>query len=178
MQPSGQSTVAVVFDTAGQAESAIDELRHAGFRQDQIGILTPGGQVKEASTPTERTEEEAAGGAATGAIAGGAVGAAVGALAVALIPGIGPILAGGIFTGILLGGAAGAAAGSYAGPFIALGFSKDEEQHYKNELKQGRTVVTVHAEDRVAEVLSILRSHAGHNGNTPLHVTAGEGRAR
>src|SRR5262249_50089358 len=124
------SFVAVVFDVPGQAETAIDELRHAGFRLDQIGILAPGGQVHEAVTPIEEREEEAAMGAAIGAVAGGAAGTALGALAVALIPGIGPVLTGGIFTGILLGGAAGAAAGSYAGPFIALGFSDLDADHY------------------------------------------------
>jgi uncharacterized membrane protein len=172
MAANGHSTVAVVFETAGQAESAIDELRHAGFRQNQIGILTPSGRVEEAETPIERTEEEAATGAARGAVAGGAVGAAAGALAGALIPGIGPILAGGIFTGILLGGAAGAAAGSYAGPFVALGFSEEDARHYGNELKEGRTIVSVRAEDRATEALSILRSHGGHNGNTALHAEA------
>jgi hypothetical protein len=176
MPSNGHSFVAVVFDVPGQAESAIDELRHAGFRQDQIGILAPGGHVEEAVTPTEEREEEAAQGAATGAIAGGAIGAAAGALAVALIPGIGPVLTGGIFTGILLGSAAGAAAGSYAGPFIALGFSHADADHYGNELKDGRTVVTVRADDRVAEALSILHSHGGHNGNTPIHVAASSGQ--
>ncbi len=172
MAANRHSFVAVVFDVPGQAETAIDELRHAGFRHDQIGILAPGGQVHEAVTPTEEREEDAALGAATGAIAGGAVGAAVGALAVALIPGIGPVLTGGIFTGILLGSAAGAAAGSYAGPFIALGFSEHDANHYGNELKEGRTVVTVRADDRVAEALSILHTHGGHNGNTPIYTTA------
>ncbi len=164
MRLKDQTALAVVFDVPGQAETAIDELRHAGFRQDQIGILTPSGQVEEADTPIERTEEEAAHGAATGAIAGGAAGAAVGALAAALIPGIGPVLVGGMVTGLLLGGAAGAAAGSYAGPFIALGFSKDEAHHYGKELKEGRTIVVVRAGDRMAEALSILHSHGGHNG--------------
>jgi hypothetical protein len=172
MASNRHSFVAVVFDVPGQAETAIDELRHAGFRQEEIGILAPGGQVHEAVTPIEKREEDAAQGAARGAIAGGAVGAAAGALAGALIPGIGPILAGGIFTGILLGGAAGAAAGSYAGPFIALGFSEHDADHYGNELKEGRTVVTVRADDRVAEALSILHSHGGHNGNTPIDTMA------
>jgi hypothetical protein len=168
-----QTAVAVVFDTPGQAESAIDELHHDGFRLDQIGVLTLNGQVESPMTPIEKTEEVAAGGAAKGALTGAGLGAAAGALAGALIPGIGPVLAGGIFTTILLGGAAGAAVGSYAGPFIALGFSEDEAQHYANQLKAGRTVVSVRAGDRAAEALSILHAHGGHNGNASAQVAAG-----
>ncbi len=63
-----RSLVTAVFDTRGKAESAIDNLRHAGFRHDQIGILTPGGHVAEATTSTEKTEEKAATGAVTGAV--------------------------------------------------------------------------------------------------------------
>ena len=52
-----RSLVAAVFDNRGKAESAIDNLWHAGFRHDQIGILTPGRGVTEATTATEKTEE-------------------------------------------------------------------------------------------------------------------------
>jgi hypothetical protein len=169
-----QSTmVTAVFDDRGKAESAIDNLWHAGFRHDQIGILTPGGSVAEATTATEKTEENAAEGAVTGAAAGGAIGAVAGALATALIPGVGPVLAGGILTGLVLGGAAGAAAGSYLGPFVALGFSEDEAQQYQSELKAGRTIVTVRAEDRAADAVTILRSHGGRTADTSRHGATG-----
>jgi hypothetical protein len=156
------STVVTVFDTRGQAEAAIDELHHARFAHEQIGIVSPGGRVADARTPTERVEDKAANGAVSGAITGGAVGAVAGALAVGLIPGIGPAVAGGILTGIILGGATGAAAGSYLGPFIALGLSEDELRHVQCELKAGRTIVAVKAEERVAEATTILHSHGGY----------------
>ncbi len=81
-----RSLVAAVFDARGQAESAIDNLWHAGFRHDQIGIVTPGGRVAEATTSTEKTEENAAEGAVAGAATGGAIGAVAGALAPHKVP--------------------------------------------------------------------------------------------
>ena len=168
-----ETMVTAVFDNRGQAESAIDNLWHAGFRHDQVGILMPGGQVAEATTATEETEENAAGGAVTGAATGGAIGAVAGALATAFIPGVGPVLAGGILTGLVLGGAAGAAAGSYLGPFVAMGFSKDDAQRYHGELKAGRTIVTVQAEDRAADAVAILRSHGGRTADTARHDATG-----
>jgi hypothetical protein len=165
--------VTAVFVDRGKAESAIDNLWHAGFRHDQVGVLMPGGHVAEATTATEQTEENAAGGAVTGAATGGVLGAVAGALATAFIPGVGPVLAGGILAGAVLGGAAGAAAGSYLGPFVALGFSKDEADHYHNELKAGRTIVIVWTEDRAADAVTILRSHGGRTANTSRHGATG-----
>jgi hypothetical protein len=167
------SLVAAVFGNRGKAESAIDNLWHAGFRHDQIGILMPGGQLAPATTATEKTEENAAGGAVTGAAAGGAIGAVIGALVAAIIPGVGPVLAGGILAGLVFGGAAGAAVGSYLGPFVALGFSEDEARRYHDELKAGRTVVIVRAEDRAADAVTILRSHGGKTTDTSVHGAVG-----
>jgi len=62
--------VTAIFADRGKAESAIDNLWHAGFRHDQIGILMPGGRVAEATTSTEKNEETAAQGAVAGAAAG------------------------------------------------------------------------------------------------------------
>lgn len=168
-----RSLVAAVFETRGQAESAIDNLWHAGFRHDQVGIVTPGGRVAEATTATEKTEENAAEGAVAGAATGGAIGLVAGALASALIPGVGPVLTGGILTGALLGGAAGAAAGSYLGPFLAMGFSEDEARFYHSELKAGRTVLMVRAEDRADDALAILRSHGARTASTCDHGATG-----
>ena len=57
-------TAAATFETRDQGERAVDRLRQAGFRDDQIGILT---QQHDASSP-------AAAGAAAGAVAGAGIG--------------------------------------------------------------------------------------------------------
>src|SRR5437588_10571846 len=100
-----RSTVAAVFEDRRHAEAAIDELWHAGFRHDQVGVLMPGGNVKEATTSTEKIEDNASSGAVTGAVTGGVVGSVAGALVVGLVPGIGPVLAGGMLTGVIVGAA-------------------------------------------------------------------------
>jgi hypothetical protein len=167
------STLVAVFDTRGQAESAIDELWHAGFPHEQIGIAMPGGRVTEATTATERSEETAAEGAVAGSVVGGALGAIVGGLVAGLVPGIGPVVAGGILTGVVLGGAAGAAAGSYGGPFLALGLSDEEGKQVGQHLAAGRTVVVVRAGDRSDEAFQVLRSHGGRIGREPELVQSG-----
>src|SRR5579885_2798240 len=157
-------TVAGVFPTRGQAEAAIDELLHAGFTQDQIGYVTPGGQVTAAVTPTARREEDAAEGAVAGTVVGGAVGARAGALVVAPIPGAGPLLAGGLLIGALGGAAAGAAVGSWVGPFVALELSDADARQYDADVRAGRTVVVVRAGDRRELAEHILRGHGAVRG--------------
>lgn len=63
METTGRSTVVAVFETRAQAEAAIDDLWHAGFAHDQIGLAGPGESVNEAHTVTGKVEKEAADGA-------------------------------------------------------------------------------------------------------------------
>jgi hypothetical protein len=154
-------TILGIFPTRAQAESAIDHLWHAGFTKEQVGSVMPGGEIREATTATEPVEERAANGAVGGAIAGGALGAVAGAAVATLIPGAGPVLAGGLLAAIGTGAAAGAAVGAYAGPFIALGFSKEEAETYGRHVETGSTVVAVRAEGREDEAFLILKSHGG-----------------
>jgi hypothetical protein len=160
--------LAAAFDTRGRAESAIDELSHEGFRQDQIGVVVPGqGVTRAEETPTGRLEKAGAEGAAVGAATGGTLGGLIGGLVIALLPGIGQVLTGGFLAGIVLSAAAGAAAGSYLGPFVALGFSEQEVSFYDKELRGGRTIVVVKAGDRREQALNILRRHGGEQAPVP-----------
>jgi hypothetical protein len=161
MATTDRPTVVGVFQDRGWAERAIDELEHAGFTDKEIGIVSPGGKVVPAVTPTGVLEENAGDGAVRGAISGGVIGGVAGAVATGLIPGIGPVIAGGLLLGILGGAAAGAALGTFLGPFIALGFTEDEARHYQREFAAGRTILVVRAGDRAAEVRDILRRFEG-----------------
>jgi hypothetical protein len=147
------TVVVAVFERRAQADGAIDELWHAGFAKEQIGLAAPGEPTRQASTATEALEETAASGAAAGAVTGSALGGVLGTLAVAAIPGLGPVLVGG-----LLGMAAGAALGSFAGPFVALGLSDETVKRYHADLAGGRSIVVLHT-DRPEEALTILRGH-------------------
>lgn len=150
--------VVAVFATRVQAEGAIDELWHAGFAKEHIGLATHGQPFRQGTTAEEGTEETAADGAAAGALAGSTLGALAGAAVAMFIPGVGPVVGGGLLIGIVTGATAGAALGSFAGPFVAMGMSNDVIQRYEADFRAGRSVVLVRS-DRPEEALAILNSH-------------------
>ena len=112
-----------VFESRGDAERAVNQLRSLGIPQDRIGLIDAGlaaGNGR-AGVPVTDTEEPGMG-RAMGAAVGGAMGAAGGAtlgLAVATlaIPGVGPVIAFGMLGAALLG-TLGAAAGAAVGDAI------------------------------------------------------------
>jgi len=162
MKASKYPRIWATFQRRGQAEAAIDELRHAGFTPEQVGWAVPGEGVRQARTPAGKVEDAAGKGALVGSAAGGALGAVGGALISVLFPGIGPVLTGGILTAIAGSIAAGAAGGAYLGPFVAMGLSQENASRYARALKEGRTLVAVQASDRSSEVTTTLRTHGGN----------------
>jgi hypothetical protein len=148
--------VVAVFQDRSSADSAIDELWHAGFPREHIGILVPGEGMSPAHTAMEPLEDKAAAGTTKGAVAGGVAGAVAGAMAVSLVPGMGPVLA-----GVALGAAAGAALGTFAGPFVALGLSEEEAHRLEHEHGGGKTIVVVRTDEQPERVVEILHSHGG-----------------
>jgi len=146
------TAVITTFADRREVDCYVEELRQAGFREEEIGVISPEGAGAET-----RVEE----GAAVGAVAGGTVGAVAGALATGIIPGVGPIIATGLLAGLLGGAAAGAAAGSVLGALIGLGIPETEARRYEEEFLAGRTLVVVQAIGRGAEALAILHRCAG-----------------
>lgn len=158
------STAVGVFNDPAQAQQATHALVKAGFRDDQIGVLShdkgaPGG-VKAKGTKGEHAAEGAALGAATGAGVGAlwALGIAAGVL-----PVIGPVIAGGLLASVLASAAGGAAIAGLAGALVGLGIPEEEARYYDGEFKAGRTIVTVKAEGRYDEAWSILHQHGAYN---------------
>jgi hypothetical protein len=164
-------TVAVigVFPNAAAAKLAIDDLYYAGFRQDQVGVVSRDETLKEAETSTTAVEKSATTGAVAGTVTGAALGAAAGLMAAVLIPGFGTIITGGVLTGILGAAALGAAGGNLIGPFIAMGLSEEKAEEYDREFRAGRTVLMVSPEGRDQEAVDIL------NGRGALRVSVLEG---
>ncbi len=70
MTTTGRSTVVGVFEDRAAAERAIDELRRAGFNDDQIGYVVRDNRGT-TDTVTGGQKTLAGEGAATGAISGG-----------------------------------------------------------------------------------------------------------
>lgn len=147
-----------VFNNPAQARRAIEELRAAGYSEDEIGYLT------RASTtgPTEDTGTFIA----NSAVEGGLIGGLLGAVAALLIPGLGPALAGGILAAALGGAAVGAAAGGFIGALVNLGIPQNEAEFYQKELEAGRTIVTVKSQSGYADALQILRRNGAYDATT------------
>jgi uncharacterized protein (TIGR02271 family) len=152
-----RTTVVGAFERRADAERAVEELQRAGFRDDQIGFATRGGDAAPGSTTIEETGSHAGSGAASGLLTGGVIGGILGALAAGLIPGIGPVIAGGILSGVVGGAAVGAAAGGLLGALAGMGVPEEEAHHYNREFEAGRTIVTVRAGDRYDEARAIMQ---------------------
>jgi hypothetical protein len=148
-------TVIGIFHDRARAERAVEELRRAGFRQNQIGVV-----VRDEEPPTGLTVQgdvRAEKGAATGAVAGGILGSLLGAATAVLVPGFGPVLAAGILAGVLGGGTIGITTGGLIGALVALGIPEEEAHHYERAFHSGHALVTVQTEGRSAEAVALLR---------------------
>jgi hypothetical protein len=153
-----EKTVIVVFTDRAEATKACDELYRAGFRHDQIDLVPPEGQsAPKQHEPGVKLKEKA--GAALGGLVGALIGCLIGTLAATgAIPGIPSILdAAGLAA--VVGALAGIIAGGLLGAVIGWAFEADEDSFFARELREGRTLMTVHGNGRSAEAAAILRRH-------------------
>jgi hypothetical protein len=160
------STTIGVFHTRDAAERAIADLRAAGYRNDQIGLVgkdASGKTVKEDGAGDTNAAEGAAVGATVGAVGGAAVGAGILA---GVIPVIGPVLAIGTLGTVLLNAAGGAAIAGIAGALIGWGIPEEDAKYYEGEVKAGRYLVTVDAGDRRDDAWGIYTRHGGYDRRT------------
>lgn len=148
-------TVVGLFRDRNDAESAIRELKDAGFTDKQIGVAMR--NPEEQRELIEDTGSTAAEGAAVGAVSGGVVGGLIGLLGSLLIPGVGPIVVGGVLASTLAGAGIGAAAGGIIGALMGLGVPEADARHFDEGLRSGGVLVTVDAGDRIAEAIAILQ---------------------
>ncbi len=164
-------TVVGLFTNRPDAESAIRELKAAGFGEDRIGVALQ--NRDEQRDLMDTTGSEAAEGAATGAVSGGVVGGLIGLLGSLLIPGVGPIVVGGVLASTLTGAGIGAATGGIIGALVGLGVPETDARHFDEGLRSGRTLVTVNAGERTGEALTILDRHGmdfGPSGATRYEI--------
>src|SRR5262252_2276834 len=161
-------------DTERQAEIIVENLKVAGFRNNDISVLFPdkGGTRDFAHEKATKAPEGAAAGAGTGTVVGGVLGWLVGIGALA-IPGVGPFIAAGPIMAALGGAALGATAGGIAGALIGLGMPEFEAKQYENKIRSGNFLISVHTEDgderkRAKEIFERLHasdiSTAGEEG--------------
>ncbi len=164
MAQANKKTVVGVFDSHAKAQQAVAELRHAGFREDQIGVIARNVGASRDTDDDDLADNYAGEGAATGIAAGAGLGALWGMGIIAgVMPILGPAIAGGALAAILTSAAAGAAAAGLGGALVGMGLPKEEAEYYQKEFDAGRVLVTVAAEGRAIDAESILRQSGGHD---------------
>jgi len=154
-----------VFDDRNDAELAARDLREKGFKDEQIGYAW-----RDESGKTHAEGNKAGSMAASGAGTGVVLGGLIGAGAALLIPGIGPIVSGGLLATALAGGVTGAVtgavAGGVAGALVGLGIPEVEAKYYDQQFRDGRTLMTVRADDRYGDASDIVRRRKGYDYET------------
>lgn len=177
----GRNTVAGLFRDRKSAERAIDDLKEAGFKGDQIGIVmrdpSEAGRITEHRESDRGATTHAASGAMTGVVGGGLLGGLAGyllAIGALSIPGIGPVLAGGVIAEALglgvigttaaVGAGIGAAAGGLVGALVGMGIPEEEARYFEKGLGTEEVLITVKAGDRVMEALAILETNDADTG--------------
>ena len=137
-----------LYSARNQAENAVEQLRTSGFRSTDISVLFADnvGTKDFAHEKGTKAPEGATTGATSGAVIGGALGwlAGIGALA---IPGVGPLIAAGPIMAALSGVGVGAAVGGVGGALIGMGIPEYEAKRYEGQVKSGRILLSVHADD-------------------------------
>ncbi len=134
--------------TQTQAETIVNQLRAAGFVDNDISVLFPDkrGTRDFAHEHNTKAPEGAVAGAGTGGLLGGTLGLLAG-IGVLAIPGLGPFIAAGPIMAALSGAAAGATVGGVTGALVGMGIPEIEAKHYEGKLRDGNILVSVHTED-------------------------------
>ena len=157
-----KETVAGVFDDAGDAERALDALKAAGFRPDDVGVVArdrrPVGAIDQ-DVPSQ-ADADATGGLLAGGMIGGVAGWLIGAATLAA-PGVGALFAAGALAAAVSGAGVGAAAGGLIAALAGAGVPEHEAAWYQERVHGGAILLTVRAPDRYEEARAILERHGG-----------------
>jgi hypothetical protein len=165
-------TTVGIFESRAAADKAIADLKAAGYRDAQIGLVgkDPSGKTVRSGAANETNVEE---GAAIGAAAGAAGGAAIGAgILAGVIPVIGPVLALGTLGTILVNAAGGAAIAGIAGALIGWGIPEEDAKYYEGEVAAGRYLVTVTSDSDRGDAFGVLTRHGGYDRTTGRPTSA------
>lgn len=151
-------TVAGLFRTRSEAEEALRKLEGAGFRRDQLALVTPrAGRRGHYGLKV-----------LAGIVAGTLLGALAGALATGMVPGVKPLVAGNVVVTFLFAAAAGAATGAVAGMLVSMAASGDTALYYEQEVESGRFLVSV-AGPGLEAAVAVLRA-AGAMEASPVEA--------
>jgi hypothetical protein len=131
-----------------QATRIVDDLKAAGFSNNDVSVLLPDRAGSRDFAHEHHTK--APEGAATGAVAGGVTAGVLGwlvGIGTLAIPGVGPLIAAGPIMAALGGAAAGGAVGGLAGALVGFGIPEYEAKQYEGKIKNGNIMISVHTDD-------------------------------
>lgn len=159
------------FDHIKDAERAIEELRHANFRNTDISIVAPHHDIPHGTYnfhKETRAPEIAAVGTGFGAFVGGAIGWLAGVGIITVMPGLGPLIAAGPMVTALTGAGVGGAIGGISGALIGIGIPEYEAEKFSDIVKEGGVLVSVHADDSMwaDDAKKILEDSGAHHITT------------
>jgi hypothetical protein len=143
-----EKAVFCIAKSEPQAIRIVNDLKAAGFSNNDISVLFPDKSGTRDFAHEHRTKapEGAAAGAGTGGVLGGALGWLVGIGTIA-IPGLGPFVAAGPIMAALGGVAAGATLGGITGALVGMGIPEYEAKMYEGKVKEGNILISVHSID-------------------------------
>lgn len=137
-----------IATSESQAARIANQLKAAGFSENDISVLFPDREGSRDFAHEQHTKapEGAAAGAGAGGLLGGGLGWLIGIGSLA-IPGVGPFIAAGPIMAALAGVAVGAAAGGLTGALVGLGIPEYEAKRYEGKIRAGNILISVHTED-------------------------------
>ena len=172
----GKNTVVYgIFSTRGMAESAVDRLIAAGFRNEDVSVLLQDNVGTKDFAHEKQTK--APEGTTTGVVTGGAIGGTLGLLAgigALAIPGLGPFIAAGPIMGALAGLGTGGALGGVIGALVGMGIPEYEAKRYEGRIKEGGILLSVHCDssDWVSKAKDILKHTGGEDISSTSEASA------
>jgi hypothetical protein len=149
-----------IYPDRPSVEEAVEHLRRANFRSEDISVLFPEntGSKDFAHEKNTKAPEGTASGVIAGGIAGGVLGwlTGIGALA---IPGLGPLIAAGPIVAALAGVGAVGTLGGIVGALVGMGIPEYEAKRYEGRIREGGILLSVHCDSsdwvkRAKEVLT------------------------
>ena len=146
-------TITAMFDSYPEAAAAVGKLEAAGISHDAVSIVSNDASHSQYHDQAGADAAKGSGtgtGASLGTLLGGGAGLLAG-LGLLAIPGLGPVVAAGWLASTLVGAGIGAAAGGVVGALTDAGVSHEDAHVYAEGVRRGGTLVTVKAEDSLAD---------------------------
>jgi hypothetical protein len=160
-----------IYQTRAATEEAVDALRHAGFRSEDLSALFPdnAGTKDFATEKNTKAPEGATTGATSGVVVGGILGWLTG-IGLIAIPGLGPFIAAGPIIAALAGAGAVGVVGGIVGALVGMGMPEYEAKRYEGRIKHGSILLSVHCDnsDWVKRAEEILK-HTGAEDISSTH---------